>query len=177
MKCKQLLEFQKLTLFKSMKDQFLFSLRKINFMKYVVVLFCLISSMSFAQRGKKQLSATSQNQVPTNTQFEVLDFDQILQFVVNDFSQQLANSGNKPSTVILLDSYTQLVNKRISVNGIQFISGGKPEVLVNNGIVMAFWRLDIKEASAHIEFYYTDSKNQTTHHEYQLTKENAVWRK
>ena len=160
-----------------MKDQLLFSLRKINFMKYVVVLFCLISSMSFAQRGKKQLSATSQNQVPTNTQFEVLDFDQILQFVVNDFSQQLANSGNKPSTVILLDSYTQLVNKRISVNGIQFISGGKPEVLVNNGIVMAFWRLDIKEASAHIEFYYTDSKNQTTHHEYQLTKENAVWRK
>lgn len=160
-----------------MKDQLLFSLRKINFMKYVVVLFCLISSMSFAQRGKKQLSATSQNQVSSNTQSEVLDFDQILQFVVNDFSQQLANSGNKPSTVILLDSYTQLVNKRISVNGIQFISGGKPEVLVNNGIVMAFWRLDIKEASAHIEFYYTDSKNQTTHHEYQLTKENAVWRK
>ena len=177
MKCKQLLEFQKLTLFKSMKDQFLFSLRKINFMKYVVVLFCLISSMSFAQRGKKQLSATSQNQVSSNTQSEVLDFDQILQFVVNDFSQQLANSGNKPTTVILLDSYTQLVNKRISVNGIQFISGGKPEVLLNNGIVMAFWRLDIKEASAHIEFYYTDSKNQTTHHEYQLTKENAVWRK
>jgi|LauGreDrversion4_2_1035121.scaffolds.fasta_scaffold630733_1 hypothetical protein len=160
-----------------MKDHFLFSLRKINFMKYVVVLFCLISTMSFAQRGKKQLSAASQNHVSNNTQSELSDFDQILQFVVNDFSQQLANSGNKPTTVILLDSYTQLVNKRISVNGIQFISGGKPEVLVNNGIVMAFWRLDIKEDTAHIEFYYTDSKNQTTHHEYQLTKENAVWRK
>ena len=160
-----------------MKDQFLFSLRKINFMKYIVVLFCLISSMSFAQRGKKQLSAVSQNHVSNNTQSGVSDFDQILQIVVNDFSQQLANSGNKPTTVVLLDSYTQLVNKRITVNGIQFISGGKPEVLVNNGIVMAFWRLDVNEASAHIEFYYTDSKNQTTHHEYQLNKENAVWRK
>ena len=160
-----------------MKDQFLFSLRKINFMKYIVVLFCLISSMSFAQRGKKQLSAVSQNHVSNNTQSGVSDFDQILQIVVNDFSQQLANSGNKPTTVVLLDSYTQLVNKRITVNGIQFISGGKPEVLVNNGIVMAFWRLDINESTAHIEFYYTDSKNQTTHHEYKLTKENAVWRK
>jgi hypothetical protein len=133
--------------------------------------------MSFAQRGKKQLSVASQNHVSNNTQSGVSDFDQILQIVVNDFSQQLANSGNKPTTVVLLDSYTQLVNKRITVNGIQFISGGKPEVLVNNGIVMAFWRLDINESTSHIEFYYTDGKNQTTHHEYKLTKENAVWRK
>ena len=41
-----------------MKDQFLFSLRKINFMKYIVVLFCLISSMSFAQKEIYSLRAT-----------------------------------------------------------------------------------------------------------------------
>lgn len=160
-----------------MRNQFLFSLRKINYMRYIVVLFCFISTLSFAQRGKKQVFGGSQNRVSNHAQSELSDFDQILQVVVNDFSQQLTNSVNKPSTVILLDSYTQLVNKKIDVNGIQFISGGKPEVLVNNGIVAAFWRLDINEASAHIEFYYTDSKNQTTHHEYKLTKENAVWRK
>lgn len=105
------------------------------------------------------------------------DFDQIMQLVVNDFSAELKRSNRSEATVILLDSYTQLVNKRFVANGTTFIAGGKPEVQVNNGVVMAFWRLDMNESTAHVEFYYTDSKNQTTHHEYKLTKENAVWRK
>ena len=146
-------------------------------MKLLVVLFCLISTLSFAQRGKKQLAAESQKPQLSTTHSDASDADQVLQIILADFAQQLVAAGNKPTTVILLDSYTQLVNKKLNANGIEFIAGGKSEVLANNGVVIAFWRLDIKDASAHIEFYYTDSKNQTTHYEYQLTKENAVWRK
>jgi hypothetical protein len=60
---------------------------------------------------------------------------------------------------------------------VNFVAGGKPEVALNSGVMLAFWRMDISANKAHIEFYYTNSKAQTTHHEYLLTKENAVWRK
>ena len=74
-------------------------------------------------------------------------------------------------------TYNELLNKRYTFNNVNFVAGGKPEVSNNNGVMLAFWRMDFSTTKAHIEFYYTDSKNQTTHYEYLLTKENAVWRK
>jgi len=146
-------------------------------MKYIVVLFCLISSLSFAQKGRNQAKLDKQPSEQTAPVSAVSDIDQILQIILSDFSAQLIESGNKPSSIIILDNHPQLLNKRFVVSGINYITGGKPEILSNNGISMAFWRLDISESKAHIEFYYTDSKNQTQHKEYLLTKENAVWRK
>jgi len=160
-----------------MRNRILISLRKINYMKFTVVLFCLLSTLSFAQRGKKQARTESSIVSTSGINAAANDFDQMMQFVVNDFAAELKQSNRSEVTIVLLDSYTQLVNKSFTANGTTFVAGGKPEVQANNGVVMAFWRLDIKENTAHIEFYYTDSKNQTTHHEYKLTKENAVWRK
>ena len=161
----------------SMRDQFLFSLRKINYMKYFVVLFCLISSMSFAQKGRNQANSASQPVSQPVQSVSTSDVDQIFQLILSDFSSELNEMGNKPSTVIILESNSEMLGKRYVIGGINYITGGKPEILNNNGISIAFWRLDISESKAHIEFYYTDSKNQTQHKEYLLTKENAVWRK
>ena len=133
--------------------------------------------MSYAQKGRNQAKLEKQPSTQTAPVSTVSDIDQILQLILSDFSAQLIESGNKPTTVILLDSKPQLLDKRFVVSGINYITGGKPEILSNNGVSMAFWRLDISESKAHIEFYYTDSKNQTQHKEYLLTKENAVWRK
>lgn len=146
-------------------------------MKYILVLFCLLSSLSFAQRSKKQAKNPIVTTQLPNTLASGIDADQILQIVLLDFANELVDSPNKPSTIILLDSYNDLVGKRYSINGIEFIAGGKPEILANNGVSVAFWRFDITTMNAHIEFYYTDSKNQTIHKEYKLTKENASWRK
>lgn len=159
-----------------MKNQFLFSLHKFNNMKYLILLFCSLSTAAFAQSSRKNNKSRSQESVAFVNTPQTSNADLILQVILTDFATNF-ETLDKPSTIILLDSYNQLVDKRFTVNGINFISGGKPEILLNNGVSIAFWRLDISETKAHIEFYYTDSKKQTTHHEYLLNKENAVWRK
>jgi hypothetical protein len=144
-------------------------------MKYLVVLFCLFSTLSFAQRGKNQVSSLEQSSTLTKPTAQGSDADQVLQIILSDFASALVVNGG--SKIIILDSYNDLVNKRYTFNDINFIAGGKTEVTNNNGVMLAFWRMDISTNKAHIEFYYTDSKAHTTHHEYLLTKENAVWRK
>ena len=146
-------------------------------MKYLLVMFCFLSTMSFAQRSKKQVNSAVSTSVQLSPAATGTDADQILQIILTDFAAQLAESSNKPTTVILLDTYNELVGKRYTINGVNFVAGGKPEILANNGVSAAFWRLDISSSNAHIEFYYTDSKNQTIHKEYKLTKVNATWRK
>lgn len=144
-------------------------------MKYLVVLFCLFSTLSFAQRGKNQISTLEQSSNFNKPTSQASDVDQILQVILAEFASSLgANNGFK---IVLLDSYNSLVDKRYTFNNVNFVAGGKPEVVTNSGVMLAFWRMDISATTAHIEFYYTDSKAQTTHHEYLLTKENAVWRK
>lgn len=146
-------------------------------MKYLLVMFCFLSTMSFAQRSKKQINSTVSTSAQISPVATGTDADQILQIILTDFAAQLAASSSKPTTVILLDTYNELVGKRYTFNGVNFVAGGKPEILANNGVSAAFWRLDITESTAHIEFYYTNSKGETTHHEFKLTKENAIWRK
>jgi hypothetical protein len=144
-------------------------------MKYLVVLFCLYSTLSFAQRGKIQVSTIEQSSSVNKPTSQASDADQILQVILADFASSLGtNNGFK---IVMLDSYNDLVNKRYTFNNLNFVAGGKPEVALNSGVMLAFWRMDISATNAHIEFYFTDSKAQTTHHEYLLTKENAVWRK
>ena len=144
-------------------------------MKCLVVLFCLFSTLSFAQRGINQVSTLDQSSSVKKTTTETSDADQILQVVLAEFASSLGtNNGFK---IVMLDSYNDLVDKRYTFNNVNFVAGGKPEVTLNNGVMLAFWRMDISETNAHIEFYYTDSKAQSTRHEYLLTKENAVWRK
>lgn len=146
-------------------------------MKYIVVLFCLVSSLSYGQKGRKHVK-TSNPSVVQNIQSEGLsDADQILQLVLSEFTTKLDATGSKPSKIIILDNKPQLVNKNLVINEVNFVSGGKPEIINNNGISVSFWRVDISETKAHIEFYYTDSRNLTQREEYILTKENAVWRK
>ena len=78
-----------------MRNQFLFSLRKISSMKYIVVLFCLFSSMSFAQKASFGLKAPlnlaqSKNQVESNPVFDFgkSDFSELVLFMK---SNQLDN--------------------------------------------------------------------------------------
>ena len=144
-------------------------------MKYLVILFCLTSTLSFSQRGKNQVSTLEQSSTVNNPTTQASDADQILQVILTDFASSLGtNNGFK---IVLLDNYNELVNKRYTFNNVNFVAGGKPEVTLNSGVMLAFWRMDILANKAHIEFYYTNSKSQTTHHEYLLTKENAVWLK
>lgn len=131
--------------------------------------------MSIAQRGKNQVSTVEPNSTVNSPISKATNADQILQLILSDFASNLTSQNN--SKIILLDSYKDLVNKSYTFNQINFVSGGKPEVSLNNGVVIAFWRMDIDSKNAHIEFFYTDSKKNTSHHEYLLTKENAVWRK
>lgn len=144
-------------------------------MKYLVVLFCLFSTMSFAQRGKNQVNSVEPNSTLSKPTPQESDADQVLQIILSDFASKL--SVNEGAKIVMLDTYNVLVNKRYTFNNINFVAGGKPEVANNNGVMLAFWRIDMSSTKAHIEFYYTNSKGQTTHHEYLLTKENAVWRK
>ena len=144
-------------------------------MKYLVVLFCLFSTMSFAQRGKNQVNSVEPNSTLSKPTPQESDADQVLQIILADFASKL--SVNEAAKIVMLDTYNVLVNKRYTFNNINFVAGGKPEVANNNGVMLAFWRMDMSSTKAHIEFYYTNSKGQTTHHEYLLTKENAVWRK
>jgi hypothetical protein len=85
-----------------MRDQFLFSLRKINYMKYFVVLFCLISSMSFAQKTIFSLKAPlnlspNKNLVDENPSFSFSseDFSALILFM------QKNNLDNLPIDLIV----------------------------------------------------------------------------
>lgn len=144
-------------------------------MKYLVVLFCLFSTLSFAQRGKNQVGSNEQSSTLSKPTPQESDADQVLQIILADFASKL--SVSEGAKIVMLDGYNDLVNKRYTFNNVNFVAGGKPEVLNNNGVMLAFWRMDFSANKAHIEFYYTNDKGQTTHHEYLLTKENAVWRK
>lgn len=144
-------------------------------MKYLVVLFCLFSTLSFAQRGKNQVSSNEQSSTLSKLTPQESDADQVLQIILADFASKL--SVSEGAKIVMLGTYNELVNKRYTFNNVNFVAGGKPEVSNNNGVMLAFWRMDFSTTNAHIEFFYTDSKDQTTHYEYLLTKENAVWRK
>jgi hypothetical protein len=144
-------------------------------MKYLILLFCLFSTLSFAQRGENKDGTLEQSSIVNKPTTQASDADQILHFILADFASSLET--NNGFNIVMLDSYNELVNKRYTFSDVNFVAGGKPEVLQNSGVMIAFWRMDISANKAHIEFYYTNSKTQTTHHEYLLTKENAVWRK
>jgi hypothetical protein len=160
-----------------MRNKFLFSLHKISYMRYIVVLFCFFSAFSFAQNSKNHSKSRKLPFKQVESVSLQSDEDQILYLALSDFAQELSKSGNIPSKVVILENKTQLIGKKFSIDGINFVSGGKPEVVNNGGVSIAIWRFDLTESKAHLEFYYTDSRNQTLHKEYLLTKENAVWRK